>query len=167
VSRGQQAFGLEHLAQLGIELNQRAGNAQLDCIGLRWIPPPLLTVVHHVKARSQLRPAPGCACGHSLLLGHEVHFERLAVDFPLARAGRMKVRARSPTCAAPSRNTEPDLPFSALSLFDSGLTSGAKAPAPITHLSVRLSPYLQNLLRDIQRHRLLRLVRVLVAAIDL
>src|ERR1035441_8941356 len=86
---GHQAFGLEHLAQFGIELDQRAGNAQFDGISL-CANAAALDGGHHIEAGSQFDQSQRALGGHALLLGDEVDFECLAVDLPLARAGTQK-----------------------------------------------------------------------------
>src|ERR1035438_1913359 len=68
---GQQAFGLEHLAQFRVELNQRACNAELDRIGLR----SHAAALHrgdHVEARGQFHQRQSALCRYTLLLGHKV-----------------------------------------------------------------------------------------------
>src|SRR3569833_630175 len=79
---GQQAFGLERLPQLRIELDQCTGNAHLHCVCLRG-DSTATNSGDHIEARCEFNDQEGHLGGNAQLLGNEVLVECLAVDFPL------------------------------------------------------------------------------------
>ncbi len=80
---------MSSLAQLGVELDQCAGNAHLHGIGLRGNA-AAFTVVTTSKLDASSATTSVRLAAYALLLGDEVLVESLAVDLPLARAGTQK-----------------------------------------------------------------------------
>src|SRR5262245_22249099 len=92
------AFGLELLAQFGIELHQRASQTQLHRVGLS-IDSATRNVGNHVEVACCLGGNQGLPCTCTLRLGHEVLVERAAVDLVVSTA-RTKINARHRSLAA-------------------------------------------------------------------
>src|SRR6185437_4036423 len=83
---GDHAAGLERLAQFGIELHERAGDAELDGIGLA-VDAATLDRGQDVEGLVDVGDAERLVGGGALCRSDEVLLELLAVDGELARAG--------------------------------------------------------------------------------
>src|SRR5580698_542222 len=85
----KQPFGLQRLAQFGIELDQCAGDAHLHRIGLR----AHAAALHggkHVEGRQELGQHQRTNRRNPLLFGHEIDLKTLAVYLEVAAAWAQK-----------------------------------------------------------------------------
>src|SRR5208283_2027449 len=96
---GDESLGLERLAQLRVELHQRARNTQLHRVGLTHH----AAAAHrgnHVEGLADVGDAQRTPCRRPLLRGHKVRVALLLVDRELAAAGAQK-HARNRRLAPP------------------------------------------------------------------
>src|SRR5947209_6785503 len=76
---GEEAFSFQSFAQFGIELEQRTGNAHLDCVGLA-VDAAARDAGNHVERGRGLGGLQRTPCRVALCFGDEVFVDLAAVD---------------------------------------------------------------------------------------
>src|SRR5437868_4949545 len=85
----KQTFALELFAQLDVELEQRAGDAQFDCIRLP-VNAAAIYRGNHVERGAGLAANQRRLCAHALGFGHKIVVERTPVHLKTPAAGTQK-----------------------------------------------------------------------------
>src|SRR4051794_6303493 len=83
---GEESLSLQSFAQFNVELEQRAGNAHLHCVGLP-IDAAAGDARDHIEGAGGLGGLQRTTCRAALCLGDEVFVELAAIDGEIALAG--------------------------------------------------------------------------------